>query len=175
VGADGIVGQRIHGNYRPCVGIMLLNAEGLVFIGQRRMKRAAQPGSEIHLWQMPQGGIDAGEDPYEAALRELAEETNITSVQKLAEAPEWYTYDLPLDVSRRPWRGRYQGQRQKWFALRFTGEESEINVLSPAGGVKPEFETWRWERMETLPSLIIPFKRAVYEQVIKAFGSYAAP
>jgi putative (di)nucleoside polyphosphate hydrolase len=161
--------------YRPCVGIMLLNAEGLVFVGRRKTKRASEHLGSEHLWQMPQGGIDPGEDPYQAALRELTEETNVTSVEKLAEAPEWYTYDLPVDATKKAWRGRYQGQRQKWFALRFVGDESEIDVLAPAGGVKPEFDTWRWARMETLPELIIPFKREVYERVVKAFKPFAAP
>lgn len=168
-------GQQQGGHYRPCVGIMLLNAEGLVFIGQRRIRRQSDTLGEAHLWQMPQGGIDPGEDPFAAALRELREETNITSVAKLAEASDWYSYDLPVDASKKAWRGRYQGQRQKWFALRFTGDESEINVLAPAGGVKPEFEAWRWARMETLPDLIIPFKRPVYEKVVKAFASLGAP
>ena len=161
-------------HYRPCVGIMLLNADGLVFVGQRKPKRIADGTNATHLWQMPQGGIDPGEDPYAAALRELAEETNVTSVEKLAEAPDWYTYDLPVDTSKKAWRGRYQGQRQKWFALRFTGDESEINVLAPSGGVKPEFDSWRWARMETLPELIIPFKRPVYEKVVTAFAGLAA-
>lgn len=161
--------------YRPCVGIMLLNRQGLVFIGQRKMKRSNDSSGDAYLWQMPQGGIDPGEDPFQAALRELAEETGVTSVEKIAEAPDWYTYDLPVDATKKAWRGRYQGQRQKWFAMRFLGEESEINVAEPPGGHKPEFETWRWERMETLPDLIIPFKRQVYEKVVKAFAGYAAP
>ena len=160
-------------NYRPCVGIMLLNSDGLVFVGRRRMKRGADPLSDGYLWQMPQGGIDPGEDPYAAALRELAEETSITSVELLAEAPDWYCYDLPVDATKRAWRGRYQGQRQKWFALRFTGQESEINVSAPSGGVKPEFETWRWTPMDTLADLIIPFKRGVYEKVTAVFSSLA--
>ncbi len=168
-------GSNQGGHYRPCVGIMLINADGLVFIGKRRIKRLSDTLGEAHLWQMPQGGIDPGEEPFAAALRELAEETNVTSVEKLGEAPEWYTYDLPVDASKKAWRGRYQGQRQKWFALRFTGDEKEIDVIAPAGGVKPEFETWRWARMETLPDLIIPFKRPVYEKVVKTFASLAAP
>lgn len=167
-------GVRDVGNYRPCVGIMLLNAEGLVFVGQRRTKRGSDAAGHKHLWQMPQGGIDPGEEPYRAALRELAEETSIRSVEKLAEAPEWYTYDLPVDATKKTWRGRYQGQRQKWFALRFLGDESEINVESPAGGFKPEFDTWQWVPMETLPELIIPFKRPVYEKVVAAFARFAA-
>lgn len=164
-----------HASYRPCVGIMLLNDAGLVFVGRRRAKRLADPTGGEHLWQMPQGGIDIGEDPYQAALRELAEETNVTSTERLAEAPDWYTYDLPADTTKKAWRGRYRGQRQKWFALRFTGQESEIDVLAPAGGVKPEFDTWRWARMQELPELIIPFKREVYERVVAAFARFAAP
>lgn len=160
--------------YRPCVGIMLLNAEGRVFVGKRRAKRGGDPAGAAHLWQMPQGGIDPGEEPYVAALRELAEETGVRSVQKLAEAPDWYCYDLPVDAgSRRSWRGRYKGQRQRWFALRHTGPESEINVAAPPGGFKPEFETWRWARMDELTTLIIPFKRPVYEQVVAVFSPLA--
>ncbi len=162
------------GLYRPCVGIMLLNAEGLVFIGKRRPKRNGDSAGAAHLWQMPQGGIDPGEDPYAAALRELAEETGVTSVEKLAEAPDWYCYDLPVDSSRRSWRGRYKGQRQRWFALRHTGPESEINVVAPPGGFKPEFESWRWARMDELAALIIPFKRSVYERVVADFAGLAA-
>ena len=160
--------------YRPCVGIMLLNSDGLVFIGKRRPKRGGDATGSLHLWQMPQGGIDPGEDPYSAALRELAEETGIRSVEKLAEAPDWYCYDLPVDASRRSWRGRYKGQRQRWFALRHTGSEDEINVAAPPGGFRPEFETWRWARMNELAELIIPFKRPVYEQVVTAFAPLAA-
>ncbi len=160
--------------YRPCVGIMLLNADGLVFLGKRRMKRPSDAVGNAHLWQMPQGGIDPGEDPYRAALRELAEETNITSVERLAEAPDWYCYDLPSNSTKKAWRGRYQGQRQKWFAFRFTGSEDEINVTAPAGGFKPEFESWRWTPMNELPELVIPFKRQVYEQVVASFAALGA-
>jgi putative (di)nucleoside polyphosphate hydrolase len=123
-----------------------------------------------HPWQMPQGGVDPGEDPYPAALRELAEETNITSVKLLAEAPEWLTYDLPRELVPHAWGGRYRGQKQKWYALRFTGRESEIDVAHPAGGHEPEFSKWRWVPMRDLPDLIIPFKRNVYEQVVAAFA-----
>lgn len=163
------------GNYRPCVGIMLINKQGLVFIGQRKAKKSADGLPSDHLWQMPQGGIDPGENPYTAALRELAEETSVTSVSLIAEAPEWYTYDLPVDASKKAWRGRYQGQRQKWFALRFEGRDEEINVAAPKGGHRPEFESWRWERMENLAGLIIPFKRPVYENVVRSFARFAAP
>jgi len=130
--------------YRPSVGIMLLSPERLVFIGRRRNRRLVEHVAPGHEWQMPQGGIDEGEEPIDAARRELAEETGIHSVEYIAESPEWYSYDLPGDVSRKAWKGRYQGQRQKWFAFRFLGQESEINVEHPAGGYKPEFDAWRW-------------------------------
>lgn len=161
-------------NYRPCVGIMLINRDGLVFVGRRRSKKQQDP-IRGHEWQMPQGGIDAGEDPYKAALRELVEETNVTSTRLLAELPGWLTYDLPFDVAKKSWRGRFQGQRQKWFALRFEGDDREIDIDTPAGGARPEFDAWRWERIERLPELIIPFKRGVYEKVVETFGHLATP
>ena len=162
--------------YRPCVGIMLLNRAGLVFIGRRKNKRLVEHVAEGHEWQMPQGGIDAREDPKRAALRELAEETNVTSVSLIAEAPDWYAYDLPGDVAQKSWKGRYIGQRQKWFALRFEGEESEIDVVRPGGGAHPaEFDAWRWAPMAELPALIIPFKRPVYERVVRDFSHLAGP
>ena len=161
-------------NYRPCVGIMLLNRQGLVFIGRRRNKKQPEHVAPGHEWQMPQGGIDEGENPFDAALRELWEETNVSSVSLIAEAPEWYAYDLPGDVSKKAWRGRYQGQRQKWFAFAFEGDDGEIDIDRPGGGChKPEFDAWRWEPMANLPELIIPFKRPVYEQVVAAFGVHA--
>jgi putative (di)nucleoside polyphosphate hydrolase len=154
--------------YRPCVGLMVLNAKGLVFIGRR--EAGPEHVDLTHKWQMPQGGIDKGEDAWPAALRELQEETNITSVKKLAEIPEWLPYDLPRDVAKEAWKGKYRGQTQKWYALRFTGDESEINIAEPAGGHKPEFVEWRWEPMKNLPDLVIPFKRPVYEKVVEAFA-----
>jgi putative (di)nucleoside polyphosphate hydrolase len=157
-------------SYRPCVGIMLINAEGLVFVGRRRNKALREHVSPGHEWQMPQGGIDEGEDPYPAALRELAEETNVTSVSLLAEAGEWYTYDLPDDIAKESWKGRYSGQTQKWFALRFEGGDSEIDIAHPAGGHKAEFDAWRWAPMADLPNMIIPFKRPVYERVVAEFS-----
>lgn len=156
--------------YRPCVGVMLVNAQGLVFVGRRRNKRQPEHVAPGHEWQMPQGGIDPGEEPYAAALRELHEETNVRSVELIAEAPDWYSYDLPQDVAKKAWRGGYRGQTQKWFALRFTGSESEIDIHDPGPGHKPEFDAWRWEEISRLPELIIPFKREVYEQVVAAFA-----
>ena len=161
--------------YRRCVGIMLLNREGRVFIGRRRSEAGPEHVAEGYAWQMPQGGIDPGEDPYAAAVRELYEETNVRSVSLLAEAPEWYSYDLPAHVAGRAWKGRYCGQTQRWFAFRFTGDDREIDIRHPAGGRhRAEFDAWRWETMTKLPELIIPFKRPVYEKVVAAFSHLAA-
>ncbi|CAN5435341.1 RNA pyrophosphohydrolase [soil metagenome] len=158
------------GVYRPCVGVMLLNAQNRVWVG-RRSDFVNEEGMG-HWWQMPQGGIDEGEDPQAAVMRELYEETSVRSAVILAEAPEWFKYDIPAHLIGKAWAGRYRGQTQKWFALRFTGEESEIDLNPP--GHKQEFDEWRWADMDELPSLIVPFKRAVYEQVIAAFRHLAA-
>ncbi len=160
--------------YRRSAGVMLINNNGAAFIGRRKKSREASLVAG-HEWQMPQGGIDDGEEPLEAALRELYEETNISSTSLIAEAPIWLSYDLPGEATGR-WRGRYRGQTQKWFLLRFLGEESEIDIHSPAGGAHPpEFEAWRWERLEALPELVVPFKRKVYEEVVAAFAPLAKP
>jgi putative (di)nucleoside polyphosphate hydrolase len=158
--------------YRPCVGTMVLNRDGRVFIGRRT--EGPEHVDLTHVWQMPQGGIDEGEDPWAAALRELYEETSIRSVEKLDEIPEWLRYDLPPDVAHKAWKGRYRGQTQKWYALQFRGADSEINILEPAGGHKAEFVEWRWEPMRNLPDLVIPFKRAVYTRVVDAFAHLVA-
>ncbi|MBZ0139981.1 MAG: RNA pyrophosphohydrolase [Pseudorhodoplanes sp.] len=158
--------------YRPCVGIMLLNRNGLAFIGRR--KDGPEHVDEVHVWQMPQGGIDEGEDPWPAALRELYEETNIRSVEKIGEIEGWLTYDIPREIVGQAWKGKYRGQKQKWFALRFTGDDSEIDIAHPGGGHhKPEFIAWRWEPVANLPRLIISFKRAVYERVVREFSNLA--
>ena len=156
--------------YRPCAGLTVFNAQGLVFIGRR--KGGPEHVDETHVWQMPQGGIDEGEKPYPAALRELCEETNIKSVEKLGDIRNWLTYDIPKKLGTKAWKGKYRGQKQKWYALRFTGKDSEIDIANPGGGHDPEFIDWRWEPMENLPELVVPFKRDIYEQVVKAFAKF---
>ena len=157
--------------YRPCAGMMVLNAQGLVFIGRR--SSGPEHIDDTHVWQMPQGGIDENEDPYKAALRELYEETNIRSVEKLGEIADWLHYDIPRDIVGQAWKGQYRGQKQKWYALRFTGPDSEIDVANPAGGHDPEFIAWRWVVMRELPDLVVPFKRATYERVVAEFQKFA--
>jgi putative (di)nucleoside polyphosphate hydrolase len=157
--------------HRPCVGTAVFNRAGLVFVGRRI--DGPEHVDATHVWQMPQGGIDEGEDPWKAALRELYEETNIRSVERLGEIPEWLTYDIPREIVGRAWNGKYRGQKQKWYALRFTGNDSEIDIANPAGGHDPEFVEWRWEPLRNLPDLIVPFKRAVYERIVKEFSRFA--
>ncbi|MEL6289997.1 MAG: RNA pyrophosphohydrolase [Pseudomonadota bacterium] len=154
--------------YRPCVGIMLLNPAGLVWVGKRIDTPNDLEGDWTGWSQMPQGGIDADEDPARAAHRELHEETGVRSAEIIAEAPEWYTYDFPSEVQTRSY-SRYRGQTQKWFAMRFTGADDEVNIHAPAGE-KAEFSEWRWLPMTELPALVVPFKRPVYDKVIAAFG-----
>lgn len=154
--------------YRPCVGIFLLNAEGLVWIGRRIRKPHDETDNGAHVWQMPQGGIDKGEDPLTAAKRELHEETGITSVEIVAECEDWLTYDLPPELIGRALKGRFRGQLQKWYAMRFIGHEAEIDIAEKPGH-KAEFDAWRWAQGHELPDLIVPFKRDVYRQVITNF------
>ena len=146
--------------YRPCVGIMLLNSDGLVFVGNR----IDVPGDH---WQMPQGGIDKGEEPVDAAYREVREETGIeaSKVELIRQSSTWHSYDLPKPLSRKIWGGKYRGQTQCWFALRFNGDDSDIDL----GTHKAEFSQWRWVGLRELPSLIVPFKRHTYQQVIEEF------
>jgi putative (di)nucleoside polyphosphate hydrolase len=150
--------------YRRGVGIMLLNREGKVFVAQR----LDTPGEA---WQMPQGGIDEGETPREAALRELREEVGTSRVQVLAESPDWVRYDLPVDLVPRTWCGRYRGQEQKWFVVRFLGTDDDIDINAET----PEFSAWRWVDIRDLPDLIVPFKRGVYRTLVEAFGHLAGP
>jgi len=147
--------------YRACVGVMLANDSGQVFVGQRL-------DNDTPAWQMPQGGIDQGEEPREAALRELWEETGILPdlVEVVAETTEWIPYDLPHDIVPRIWQGRYRGQRQKWFLMRFQGSDDQINILTS----HPEFSEWRWLDPDDLVDHIVPFKREVYASVLAEFG-----
>ena len=158
--------------YRRCVGVMLLNQGGLVWIGHRidsKSERRSEGSGQW--WQMPQGGIDKGEDPVAAASRELAEESGVVSVRHIATSTHWYTYDLPQHLIGKAWKGRYRGQKQLWIVFRFEGEDSEINLSPP--GHKPEFDDWRWVEMDRLPGMIVPFKRQVYEKIVAEFGHLA--
>ena len=151
--------------YRPCVGVALINAAGLIFAGQR-------VDNPVPAWQMPQGGIDDGETPRTAALRELAEETGVTAdlVEFVAKTHDWVTYDLPPELLGKVWGGKYRGQRQKWFLYRFKGRDDQINIATQ----HPEFGQWRWIAAGDMVAGIVPFKRAVYEQVVRSFRAYLA-
>ena len=156
--------------YRPCVGLMIHNAESLVWVGRRIAETDGEMAGRKRLWQMPQGGIDAGEEPIDAARRECFEETGMESLKLIAEAPDWINYDLPAAVVGIALKGKYRGQTQKWFAFRFEGEEGEIAIDPPPSGHDAEFDAWAWKPMRELPELIVPFKRGVYEQVVAAFA-----
>lgn len=158
--------------YRPCVGIMIVNRAGLVWVGRRADSKTEAEGHG-NWWQMPQGGIDEGEDPRDAAHREVFEETGIRSIEIIGESRGWHTYDLPPDLVGRAWKGRYRGQRQKWFVARFLGDDSEVDIAPEDHDI--EFEAWRWAPPEDLIRLIIPFKREVYAAVIAELGSLATP
>lgn len=151
--------------YRPCAGVMLVNRDGLVFVGQRM-------DSTLEAWQMPQGGIDPGEDAETAALRELGEETGVTpdKVELIATAPQELRYDLPDDLIGKLWEGRWRGQRQRWFLYRFTGEDSDVDIRT----AHQEFRAWRWADPADLPAMIVPFKKHLYEQVLAAFSGHLA-
>lgn len=155
--------------YRPCVGVMVLNREGLVWVGRRLSEGNSESDGSPQLWQMPQGGIDEGEDHLKAAYRELFEETGIRSVSLLREAPDWIYYDLPEHLIGIGLKGKYRGQKQRWFAFRFEGDESEINIEHPPAGQHQEFDAWDWKPMAELPDLIVPFKKDAYVQVVAAF------
>jgi putative (di)nucleoside polyphosphate hydrolase len=146
--------------YRPCAGVMLVNLEGKVFVGQRL-------DSSVEAWQMPQGGIDEGEDPRFAAIRELREETGIPEqlVQILAQSPQEHYYDLPDELVGKIWKGRYRGQRQIWFLARFSGTDADVNIETE----HQEFRAWKWADPDSLPELIVPFKRKLYRDVLREF------
>jgi putative (di)nucleoside polyphosphate hydrolase len=159
--------------YRPCVGIMVINRAGLVWVGQR----ADMPGEAEgpgQWWQMPQGGIDKGEDPPVAALREVYEETSMRTLEIIGRTRDWLTYDLPPELIGVAWGGRYRGQRQMWFAMRFTGPDSEIDI-GPRPGHDVEFQAWRWSPLAALVGSIVPFKREVYRAVVDELGPLAQP
>lgn len=149
--------------YRPCAGVMLLNPVGHVFVGQRK-------DSSSEAWQMPQGGIDPGEDARTAAFRELEEETGIVSSKAsfVAQASQELLYDLPDELIGKIWKGKYRGQRQSWFLMRFQGSDSDVNIATE----HQEFRSWRWAQPATLPDLIVPFKRELYRTLLVEFGAH---
>jgi putative (di)nucleoside polyphosphate hydrolase len=150
--------------YRPCVGIMLLNRDGQVFVGKRI-------DQTLEAWQMPQGGIDKGEDPRAATFRELEEETGTRHAEILREHPDWLTYDLPPHLVGFALEGKYRGQKQKWFALKFLGSDTEIDIKTK----HQEFSDWKWVPLDDLMRLIVPFKREIYAKVVAAFGDLSKP
>jgi putative (di)nucleoside polyphosphate hydrolase len=151
--------------YRPAVGIMLLNRRGEVFVG----RRIDMP--TLAAWQMPQGGIDPGETPRQAALRELKEEIGTDKAEILGESHGWLKYDLPVELAGGIWGGQYRGQRQKWFAMRFTGDDRDIDLATE----HPEFDLWQWVAPTRLPELIVPFKRQLYIDILVEFREHCAP
>ncbi|PRX08174.1 UNVERIFIED_ORG: putative (di)nucleoside polyphosphate hydrolase [Martelella mediterranea] len=159
--------------YRPNVGVMILNREGKVWLGRRLSEGNSESDGSPQLWQMPQGGIDPGEKPFEAAKRELYEETGIKTVEFLGESKGWINYDLPEHLIGIGLKGKFRGQTQRWFAFRFLGDDSEIAIDPPPEGHEREFDAWQWTDIDELPKLIVAFKRAVYDQVVAEFRHLA--
>ena len=151
--------------YRPCAGVILMNRDGRVFVGQRL-------DSPLEAWQLPQGGIDPGEDAETAAVRELFEETGVTAdkIELIARAPRELTYDLPEDMIGKVWKGKWRGQRQTWFLYRFLGQDGDIRIETE----RPEFRAWRWIEPASLPAMIVPFKKALYEELLVVFADHFA-
>lgn len=155
--------------YRPCVGVMVLNRENKIFLGRRIAEPQGEMDGASKLWQMPQGGIDEDENPRLAAERELFEETGIRSVSLLAQTSDWLTYELPPELVGIALKGKFRGQKQMWFAFRFLGEDSEVQINPPPGGHTAEFDEWGWKTMDEALDLVVPFKRGVYESMIAEF------
>ncbi len=149
--------------YRPAAGVMLVDRRRQVWVGQRI-------DSTLEAWQMPQGGLDPGEDPLDGALRELEEETGIPRnlVELVARCPAELTYDLPADLVGKLWKGRWRGQKQHWFLMRFLGTDADVHIDTP----EPEFRAWKWADPQDLPAMIVPFKKRLYEQVLEAFAAW---
>ncbi len=147
--------------FRPCVGLVLINHDGLIFLGQRL-------DSNLDAWQMPQGGIDDGETPYQAGLREMMEEVGTNNVEFLGEMEEWLDYEIPNKLAKRLWDGKYIGQTQKWLAFRFLGRDEEININTK----DPEFSTWKWEKANQALKLAVPFKKDIYKKVIEKYNEF---
>ena len=159
--------------YRPCVGVVLFHPDGRVWAGRRMKLGNTEYSGSPKLWQFPQGGIDPGEEPEPAALRELYEETGVSTVTRLGQTRTWLHYDLPPAMQGIGLKGKYRGQRQMWFAFRFDGNESEIRISPPPDGHKPEFDAWEWTDLAAMPERVVEFKRPVYDALAHEFAAFA--